>query len=42
MVVNQSGPNITDVPDLRELLENFIVIDNENCGGFDECGVKKN
>ena len=42
MKVNQSGPNIADVAELRELLEKFIIIDNENFDGFEEYNVQKN
>ena len=31
--------NIPDISELVELLENFNVIEDENCNGFDECYI---
>ena len=36
MEMNETGPNISDFPELVELLESFIIINDENCGGFEE------
>ena len=42
MGMNESGPNIAVVTELLELLDNFIVINNKNFDGFEECNVEKN
>ena len=36
MEVNETGLNIADVLKLFELLKSFSIIDDENCGGFEE------
>ena len=41
MEVNETGPNIADVPELCELLESFSIIDDESCDGFEESDVGK-
>ena len=37
MEVNESCPNIADVPELVEILEKFTIIEDDSCDGFEEC-----
>ena len=41
MEVNETGPNIADVPELFEFLESFSIIDDESCDGFEKSDVGK-
>jgi len=41
MEVNETDPNIADVPELFELLESFSIIVDERCDGFIESDVGK-
>ena len=41
MEVNETGPNIADIPELFELFESFSIIDDESCDSFEKSDVGK-